>query len=100
MIISNSHYNLCNIGFIFTNSILDHAMRKDTTHTGFELLIDNWGTMEEWGRSDGGRTHRPRVKDLASFCRQIDNYRAASYVNHEILGGSTIFLSVYTIFLG
>ena len=45
-------------------------MRKDTTHTGFELLIDNWGTMEEWGRSDGGRTHRPRVKDLASFCRQ------------------------------
>ena len=72
-------------------------MRKDTTHTGFELLIDNWGTMEEWGRSDGGRTHRPRVKDLGSFCRQIDNYRAASYVNHDILGGKTIFRAVYII---
>ena len=75
-------------------------MQKDTHHTGFELLIDNWGTMEEWGRADGGRSHRPQVKDLKFLCLQINNYIAASYINHDILGGKYIFLDVYLIVEG
>ena len=55
-------------------------------YTGFELLVDNWGTMEEWGRAESGRRSRPKVHDLDTLCRQIDNYIAASYVNHNILG--------------
>ena len=58
--------------------------------TGFELLIDNWGTMEEWGRSSSGRRPRPNLKDLLTLCRIIDNYRAASYVNHDILGSKEL----------
>ena len=70
----------------FLNSILDHAMRNNTNHTGFELLIDNWGTMTQWGHSSSGRRPRPQVKDLLRLCTMIDNYRAASYVHHDILG--------------
>ena len=65
-------------------------MQNGNRYTGFELLVDNWGTMEEWGRSSTGRRPRPKVKDLLTLCRQIDNYRAASYVNHDILGSKKL----------
>ena len=48
--------------------------------------------MEEWGRSETGRRPRPKVEDLLTLFRQINNYRAASYVNHEILGGNISFV--------
>ena len=51
--------------------------------------------MEEWGRSETGRRPRPKVEDLLTLFRQINNYRAASYVNHEILGGNVLFFSTY-----
>ena len=66
--------------------ILDRALRQDSSSSGFELLVQEWGTMEEWGRGESGRRSRPKVIDILDICRQIDNYRAASYINHEILG--------------
>jgi len=60
------------------------GLRNNINHTGFELLIDNWGSMEQWGLT--GRRTRPQVEYLMTLCRRIDNYKAASYVNHNILG--------------
>ena len=76
--------------YFYCNSILTQALRNNSNMTGFELLIDNWGTMEEWGRSSSGRRPRPNLKDLLTLCRIIDNYRAASYVNHDILGSKKL----------
>jgi len=70
--------------------IIAQALRNNHMYTGFELLVDNWGTMEEWGRAKSGRRSRPKVEDLDTLCRQIKNFRAASYVNHNILGGPPV----------
>ena len=66
------------------------AIRTNNSYSGFELLVHEWGTMEEWGTDESGRRPRPRVADLIILCRQINNYRAASYINHEILGSKLI----------
>ena len=79
------------------NRILTQALRNSHGSTGFEILISEWGTMEEWGRSETGRRPRPKIEDLLTLFRQINNYRAASYVNHEILGGN--ILSYFTYFM-
>ena len=75
------------MNYYILHRILTHALRNSHGSTGFEILISEWGTMEEWGRSETGRRPRPKIEDLLTLFRQINNYRAASYVNHEILGG-------------
>ena len=82
------------------NRILTQALRNSHGSTGFEILISEWGTMEEWGRSETGRRPRPKIEDLLTPFRQINNYRAASYVNHEILGGKymTFHADIYMLY--
>ena len=79
----------------FCHRTLDQAFRNGhgSASSGLELLIQEWGTMEEWGHE--GRHAKPTIKDLLDLCRKIDNYRAASYINHEILGGKLISKHMY-----
>ena len=64
--------------------IISNELRCGHGSTGFELLLDNWGTMKEWGHTLQKR--RPNLTDLIDICKRIGSYRAANYVNYSLLG--------------
>jgi len=56
--------------------ILDRARKTEGFDSGFEILLDEWGTM---GRK------RPTVRDVLDLCLQVEAYTAASYIQSDIL---------------
>ncbi len=61
-------------------SLVENAARNQNV-TPAEILIEEWGTM--------GKV-RPTMKDLKDLCIVAGAISAASYINHEILGGDLI----------
>lgn len=68
--------------------LISQELTMSNKKTGFEILIDNWGTMEQWGYS-GSTRRRPKVLDLLELCEKIGNNEAVSYVNYDILKNKT-----------
>ena len=61
---------------VFFARILETAVRNGQANSGFELLIDEWGTM--------GKT-RPTVNDIFNMSLEMEAFAAASYISEEIL---------------
>ena len=53
---------------------------KQTGKQGMDILLDEWGTS--------GRV-RPTVTDLFSLCHSLELYRAADFIQQDLLGGVT-----------
>ena len=58
----------------FYRLIADESAR--TGKTGFEVLVDEWGTM---GRN------RPKIWYLLKLCLDVRAYRAADYIAEDII---------------
>ena len=71
-----------------SSSIIDLTYKTGHGSNGMELLISEWGSM---GKS------RPKVDDMLKICQEIEAFRAASYINTEILKSRTT-LGIFGIF--
>jgi len=56
--------------------ILDTAVKNGQASSGFELLIDEWGTMGK---------RRPTLNDVLNLCMEMEAYAAASYISAQVL---------------